>query len=68
MFIRTSLTPPLFIEVPVSSQESERSCICVLGIPNVSLFMLLLVDIGTVPIVWSFTSRYRNCSDSMVFY
>ena len=26
---KTSLTPPLFIEVPVPSQESERSCICV---------------------------------------
>ena len=25
-----SLTPPLYIEVPVPSQESERSCICVL--------------------------------------
>jgi hypothetical protein len=28
----TSLTPSLFTEVPVLSQESERSCICVLGI------------------------------------
>ena len=27
---KTSLTSPLFIEVPVSSQESEWSCICVL--------------------------------------
>jgi len=26
---KTSLTPPLFIEVPVQSQESEWSCICV---------------------------------------
>jgi hypothetical protein len=26
----TRLTPPLFIEVPVSSHESEQSCICVL--------------------------------------
>jgi hypothetical protein len=26
---KTSLTPPLFIEVFVSSQTSERSCICV---------------------------------------
>ena len=29
---KTSLTPPLFIEVPVPSQESERSCICVLEV------------------------------------
>jgi len=28
----TSLTLPPFIEVPVSIQESERSCICVLGV------------------------------------
>jgi hypothetical protein len=27
---KTSLTPPLFIEVSVPSQKSERSCICVL--------------------------------------
>jgi len=27
---KTSLTSQLFIEVPVPSQESERSCICVL--------------------------------------
>ena len=27
---QASLTPPLFIEVPVPSLESERSCICVL--------------------------------------
>jgi hypothetical protein len=29
---KTNLTLPLFIEVLVASQESERSCICVLGI------------------------------------
>ena len=26
---KTSLTPQLFTEVPVLSQESEQSCICV---------------------------------------
>jgi hypothetical protein len=26
----SNLTPPLFIEVPVQSQESDRSCICLL--------------------------------------
>jgi hypothetical protein len=29
---KTSLTPPLFIEVPVLSQECEWPCICVLGV------------------------------------
>jgi hypothetical protein len=32
----TSLTPPLLIEATVSSQESEWSCICVLGVSNLS--------------------------------
>ena len=36
---RTSLTPPLFIEVPVPSQESEQSCISVLGVSILSLFL-----------------------------
>jgi len=35
---KTSLTPPLFIEVPVSSYEGEPSCICVRGYP----FLLFL--------------------------
>ena len=26
---KTSLTPPLFNEIPVPRQESKRSCICV---------------------------------------
>ena len=30
--VETSLTPQRFIEVPVSSQESERSYIFVLGV------------------------------------
>jgi hypothetical protein len=32
---KTNLTPPLSIEVTVSTQESERSCICML---KVSIF------------------------------
>ena len=34
----TSLTMPLFIKVPVPSQESELSCIYVLGVSILSLF------------------------------
>ena len=33
-----SLTPPLFIEVPVQSRESARSCICVLGVTKDEAF------------------------------
>ena len=29
------IPPPIFIEVPVPSQESEQSCIWVLGVSNV---------------------------------
>ena len=49
---KTSLTLPLFIEVPVPSQESEQSCICVLGeyiLPHVAI---VLLDFGTVPSAW----------------
>ena len=48
---KTSLTPPLFIEMPVPIQESERSCICVLGISDLPLSTILIFDFGTVPTV-----------------
>jgi uncharacterized protein (UPF0305 family) len=34
LYLRTSTQPlhPLFIEVPTSSKESERSCMCALGV------------------------------------
>jgi hypothetical protein len=35
---KTSLTPPPFIKVSVSYQESELSCICVLGVHIVLVF------------------------------
>ena len=47
----TSLTQPFIIEVPVPSQESERSCICVSILPFYSIFQM---DFGTVPTVWYF--------------
>ena len=50
----TSLTPSLFTEVPVLSQESERSCICVLGISN-------------LPISTIFLLNFWNFSDSVIF-
>ena len=31
---KASLSPTHNIEVPVSSQESERSCLCMLGVPS----------------------------------
>jgi hypothetical protein len=60
---KNSSTLPLFIGVHVpiqeserscicvlwvSSQENERSCICVLGVSILPLFVILLLDFGTV--------------------
>ena len=65
---KTSLTPPHVIEVPVPRQESEKSCIGVLGVSGiVSLFIrfcdwilelsrqcgiFVFLVFGTVPTVW----------------
>jgi hypothetical protein len=43
----------LFIGVPLSSQNSERSCICLLGVSNVVSFLDLSLGF---------------CSDSVVFF
>jgi hypothetical protein len=51
----TSLALSRFTEVPVLSQESERSCICVLGISN-------------MPISTIFLLNFWNFSDSVIFY
>ena len=51
----TSLAPSLFTEVPVLSKESERSCICVLGISN-------------LPISTIFLLNFWNFFDSMIFF
>ena len=40
---KTNLTPPLFIEVPVTSQVCERSCICMLALSTI-----FLLDFRTV--------------------
>jgi len=48
----------LFIEVPVTSQESEWSCIWVLGVSVLSLFLHFVL-----PVI-----RFSNCSDSVVFF
>ena len=66
----TSLTPPHVIEVPVSRQESERSCIGVLGVSGIVFLFIrfcdsilelsrqcgifIFLDFGTVPTVWYF--------------
>ena len=52
--LKTSLTPPLFTKVRVPRQESDRSCICVLGV-----FIL--------PLFCNFDIWFWNCSESVVF-
>ena len=39
---KTSLTPPSFIEVHISSKESRRSCICVLKVTILPLSTILI--------------------------
>jgi hypothetical protein len=51
----TRLTPSLFTEIHVLSQESERSCICFLGIYN-------------LPISTIFLLNFWNFSDSVIFF
>jgi len=41
---KTSLILPLVIEVPVSSQESERSCICVQDESILAVSVVCLLD------------------------
>jgi hypothetical protein len=47
----TSLVLPLCIEVPVPSQSSKRSCICLLVVSIVPLSIILIFDFGIVPTV-----------------
>jgi hypothetical protein len=56
---KTSLSPQLFINVPVPKQESERSCICVSGLSIFPLFSVIsnsgLLWLGTQPILFNLT-------------
>ena len=51
---KTILGPPLFVEVPFPNQESERSCICVLGVSNVSVSANFQFDFRPVATVQYF--------------
>ena len=62
---KTSLTLPLFIEVSVPRQESERSCVCVLGASILPLSMIYF-SIGFLKC--SDSVVFLKCSDSMVFF
>jgi len=51
---KISLTPPLFIEIPVPSQECDQSCIVVLGLSILHISTSFLLDCGTVLSLWYF--------------
>jgi len=51
---KSSLTPPLFLEVSVPSQESGRSSICVSGFDFCLFLRLFWLDFGNVSTVWYF--------------
>jgi len=53
----TDSTPTLFIKVPVPSQESERSCICVLGISMLPPSTILIFHFGIVTTMWYFKTK-----------
>ena len=61
---KTSLTPPLLIEVPVPRQESEPSCICVLGVSILSLSTILIFDFGIVSYFFLSVDFYKNRSET----
>ena len=51
---KASLTPPLFVEVPVPSGEIETSCMCVLEVSILPLSMIFLSDFEAVSTAWYF--------------
>ena len=51
---KADLIPPLFKEVPIPSQESERTCICEIVVSILPLSAILIFDFGIVPTVWYF--------------
>ena len=62
---KTSLNPPLFIEVPVTNQECERWCICVRDtIYYMALSTILIFDFRIVPTVCYVLEWFRQCGMS----
>ena len=60
---KTILIPPFFfIEVPVPSLESERSCICMLGISILPHSKILIFDFGIV----CFSISLNNCVSKLL--
>ena len=72
---KTSLTPLLFIEVPVPRPEFGRSCICVIGLSISPLSKVLIFYFGIVPTMWYFRTWsvhffivFVLCGTSLICY
>ena len=78
---KTSLIAPRFIEVSVPGKDSQRPCMCVLGVSILPLSTIVyyvldmippcgifLHNFWTVLTVWYFSTWLRNCSESVVFF
>jgi hypothetical protein len=70
---KTSLTPPIFIEVHITSPESRKSCICVLRVSVLPLSTISLVLCGNVPTMWClfgfqfiFYKTFSSCALSRI--
>ena len=50
-YLFVSLTPQLFIEVPMPGQENAWSCICELGVSILPLSATLIFDFGLLPTI-----------------
>jgi len=60
LVLSISLTPSLFIEACVPSQQSERSCICEWGISIFPLCTIFLLVFGTVISVVYFFPQFNT--------
>jgi hypothetical protein len=61
---KASLTPPLFIEVPILIKKSERSCIWVLRVLTLSTILLLDFVVFFEFCFSYYVNIFNDCSDS----
>jgi hypothetical protein len=62
----TSLSPPLFIKVPVPGKESERSCICGLVVLILYLSAILILELFRQCGIFCFSFYWANEGDACV--
>jgi hypothetical protein len=58
----------LLIEVPVPSQESKWSCICVLEVSNLLLPTILILDFRIITTVWILILDFRIITTVWLFF